>query len=292
MDPEDAPSSVRQFLRALCARWFVAMSGPLAVPLGIAAVFVDNGLAKLGLAATALICLTFSAYWVWSIEREKVRSLQVRVRQDEVQAKHTAAIEAQTGELRRSNELRETEANPTMRVILEERAQSIRDAIARKRHQAPQAVPPALSVSLLRYGEYQTEEPLPDGRIRNGAYVVVRNIGSVKMHDIKVYMERSEERAFRGNDILPLFGGSIEIDSYEQHFVRVAYRDETADEFDLNREGGWIMLCCPANFGEQRTSQYGTYLRLKVICPDCDPVQLTVRLSVSDSGRLNITEAR
>jgi hypothetical protein len=68
-------ASFLQFLRALWAQWFSAMSGPWAVPLGIAAVFVENTRARIGLAVTAILCAIFSAYWVWRTERHKVIAL-------------------------------------------------------------------------------------------------------------------------------------------------------------------------------------------------------------------------
>jgi hypothetical protein len=60
-----------QYLRAFTARWFVLMSGPLSVPAAIGAAIVPNWVARILLAGTAIVCILFSSYWVWRIEREK-----------------------------------------------------------------------------------------------------------------------------------------------------------------------------------------------------------------------------
>jgi hypothetical protein len=52
------------------------MSGPLAVPLGVAAFFVTNDWARVGLALTSVACAVFASYWVWRVEREKTVGLQ------------------------------------------------------------------------------------------------------------------------------------------------------------------------------------------------------------------------
>jgi len=58
------------YLRAFGVRWFVAMSGPLSVPLAISGFFIQNEVAKLGLFATSLVCAIFASYWIWKVERE------------------------------------------------------------------------------------------------------------------------------------------------------------------------------------------------------------------------------
>src|SRR5262249_32030462 len=55
--------------RAFGARWFIAMSGPLSVPLAIAGVAVPNWPLKIFLLGTAGACFFFAAYWVWRNER-------------------------------------------------------------------------------------------------------------------------------------------------------------------------------------------------------------------------------
>jgi hypothetical protein len=59
------------FLRAFGARWFMTMSGPLSVPLAVAAYFVPNEFARIGLFVTAALCAFFSCYWAWRIERQE-----------------------------------------------------------------------------------------------------------------------------------------------------------------------------------------------------------------------------
>src|SRR6266550_9378927 len=61
--------SFLNFLQALFARWFTAMSGPLSVPLAMAALYVTNDVAKAFLGITAIVCMVFASYWTWRIER-------------------------------------------------------------------------------------------------------------------------------------------------------------------------------------------------------------------------------
>lgn len=75
----DAKPGPYAFSRAILARWFTAMSGPLSVPTAIAALFVPNEIAKLLLGLTAIACLVFTGYWIWKTEREKVIELQERL---------------------------------------------------------------------------------------------------------------------------------------------------------------------------------------------------------------------
>jgi len=63
-------SSVISYLRAFGIRWFVAMSGPLSVPLAVLAYYIQNDTAKIVLFATAIFCAIFSSYWIWKVERE------------------------------------------------------------------------------------------------------------------------------------------------------------------------------------------------------------------------------
>lgn len=55
------------------------MSGPIAVPLGIFAFFVENTAARICLAMTAIACFVFASYWVWRIERLRVKDLEARL---------------------------------------------------------------------------------------------------------------------------------------------------------------------------------------------------------------------
>jgi hypothetical protein len=60
----------RDFVQAFGGRWFVAMSGPLSVPLGFIAYLVQNDAAKILLLVTAISCVIYSSYRVWKTERE------------------------------------------------------------------------------------------------------------------------------------------------------------------------------------------------------------------------------
>lgn len=62
-------ASFRSWLKALLSHWFTAMSGPIAVPLGVAAIFVSPPLLKAIFGITALMGLGFAAYWPWREER-------------------------------------------------------------------------------------------------------------------------------------------------------------------------------------------------------------------------------
>jgi hypothetical protein len=76
------PTSIRAFLRALMSSWFTGMSGPLSVPLAIAAVFVSGDVAKALLGLTAFACFWGASYGVWAREHtarvaaEKKSSIQ------------------------------------------------------------------------------------------------------------------------------------------------------------------------------------------------------------------------
>ena len=63
------PPSIRVFLTALFASWFVRMSGPLSVPLAVAAMFVPSEAAKVILGITAFACVWAASYAIWSRER-------------------------------------------------------------------------------------------------------------------------------------------------------------------------------------------------------------------------------
>jgi hypothetical protein len=67
--------SIREYCLAFVAQWFTAMSGGLSVPLSVLAIFVENPIAKVGLAATAIACFVAASYLIWSGERTKVNEL-------------------------------------------------------------------------------------------------------------------------------------------------------------------------------------------------------------------------
>jgi hypothetical protein len=68
-----------EYLRAFTARWFILMSGPLSVPFAIAAALVESTIARVILAGTAVVCLIFSSYWIWRIERESRRAVESKL---------------------------------------------------------------------------------------------------------------------------------------------------------------------------------------------------------------------
>ena len=71
------PSSagLRSYASAMLAHWSTAMSGPLSVPLAIAAFYVQDQTAKVLLGLTAFACLWAASYRVWKVERDKVIAL-------------------------------------------------------------------------------------------------------------------------------------------------------------------------------------------------------------------------
>ena len=75
----DTAPTIGSFLRAIFANWFTGMSGPISVPLSVAAYFVPNSVAQVLLALTALVCAIFTAYWVWQTERKKTVELQIEI---------------------------------------------------------------------------------------------------------------------------------------------------------------------------------------------------------------------
>jgi hypothetical protein len=80
------------FIRAFGVRWFVAMSGPLSVPLALAGYFAPGELAKIGLFATALFCAVFSSYWVWKVEREARNAAERKIAEFETGTAVLAAL--------------------------------------------------------------------------------------------------------------------------------------------------------------------------------------------------------
>jgi hypothetical protein len=98
------PSNLRAFGSAMWASWFTAMSGPLSVPAAIAALWVENSIARILLVLTAFACFWAAAYAVWKHERDRVLELEkevspIKIRQITAQEAHTEAIQKQTEEL-------------------------------------------------------------------------------------------------------------------------------------------------------------------------------------------------
>jgi hypothetical protein len=57
-------AEVLLFVRSFGGRWFIFMSSAPSVPLAIAAFFVQNKAARVGLAITAVLCLLLAAFLV------------------------------------------------------------------------------------------------------------------------------------------------------------------------------------------------------------------------------------
>lgn len=70
---------IRKFLRALTARWFLTMSGPLGVPATAVAAFFTTGASQVAFIAAAVAAFVFTAYWVWRAEHLQVEALQERL---------------------------------------------------------------------------------------------------------------------------------------------------------------------------------------------------------------------
>ncbi len=118
------PASFTNFCRAFLAEWFTAMSGAASVPLSIAAYFVENNVAKLTLALTAVACFIFASYRVWRAERTKaleadLHDNEIRIKEIEAQGSHTAALVAQIEEMRLQRFQRERENDPIAKAIRE-----------------------------------------------------------------------------------------------------------------------------------------------------------------------------
>jgi hypothetical protein len=119
------PVTLHAFLRAILSSWFTAMSGPLSVPLTIAAVFVENPTARILLGATAFVCFWAAAYGVWARERNARNHTQAELTTARADNEQARAIERQTEELRRQREQRERELDPALRAFREQQFQTI-----------------------------------------------------------------------------------------------------------------------------------------------------------------------
>lgn len=74
--------SPREFLRAFGADWGERMSGPLSVPLMLAALFIANHYAAIGTGLLGIACGVFAAYRVWANEQFRVLELEKISRAD------------------------------------------------------------------------------------------------------------------------------------------------------------------------------------------------------------------
>src|SRR5437016_3409994 len=76
MSSTTEPPGLPAYCRAMLRHFFTAMSGPLSVPLAVAAFWVENQTVKVLLGLTAFICVWAAAYWIWRPEREAVINLE------------------------------------------------------------------------------------------------------------------------------------------------------------------------------------------------------------------------
>ena len=67
---------LREFLRALTARWFITMGGGLGVPGTAIGAFFTTGMYRAAFVVLAVVALFSTAYWVWREERVRVMDLQ------------------------------------------------------------------------------------------------------------------------------------------------------------------------------------------------------------------------
>jgi hypothetical protein len=72
MASKQEQSRLRDFALAYLQKWATAMSGPLSVPLAIAALWVENATVKIIFGVTAFVCVWSSAYFVWKRERDSL----------------------------------------------------------------------------------------------------------------------------------------------------------------------------------------------------------------------------
>jgi hypothetical protein len=93
------------FLRALRADWFAAMSGGFSVPFTAITVFADNKYAQTIFACLGFASVIFASYRVWKSEHDKVLMLgqelsPIKIREIEAQEAHTRELQ----ETRRAND--------------------------------------------------------------------------------------------------------------------------------------------------------------------------------------------
>ena len=74
------------------------MSGPLSVPLAVAAIFVTNDRVKVGLWITSIGCVISASYWTWRAERERVIVLEERVASLLDEYSHSLRLESLSAE--------------------------------------------------------------------------------------------------------------------------------------------------------------------------------------------------
>ncbi len=74
--------SIKEFLRALGGNWLNRMSGPASVPSAILAVFIPNRWGSISLLLLSLLCLIWTAYSIWRVERLRVIQLEKVDRRD------------------------------------------------------------------------------------------------------------------------------------------------------------------------------------------------------------------
>jgi hypothetical protein len=63
---------IKDFVLAVCSEWLTLLSGPLSVPVAVAAFFVPNDIAKILFGLIAFIGVWVTAYRLWKREHDKV----------------------------------------------------------------------------------------------------------------------------------------------------------------------------------------------------------------------------
>jgi hypothetical protein len=74
-------SGIKDFALALWSEWLTVLSGPLSVPLAVAALFVPNDALKILFGLTAFVGVWVTAYRLWKREHDKLVERDQRKRQ-------------------------------------------------------------------------------------------------------------------------------------------------------------------------------------------------------------------
>lgn len=255
-------TSLRAFLAAIVSSWFSGMSGPLSVPLTVAAVFVQNDTAKVLLALTAVICFWAAAYTVWV--RERTARNQTEAAKDEVEAKVLSVGQADRG------------SDP---VALAFRA--------RKESQYRQILgvdirADALRLTLENTDAFQYTKAKADHIIRIWR-ICVENIDvSHIIKNCKLHVE------FNGDHALVHDIGTL--NPTEKRFVDVGDHNETTVDPFVHiyapRQG---LLSESANYPEL---PIGNVVTFHATSADTRPTRLSCRLSLDTFGRLRMEKTR
>jgi hypothetical protein len=74
-------SDIKDFVLAVCSEWLTLLSGPLSVPVAVAAFFVPNNIVKILFGLIAFIGVWVTAYRLWKREHDKVVERDEKKRQ-------------------------------------------------------------------------------------------------------------------------------------------------------------------------------------------------------------------